>query len=91
MLTDWERNQLAEIERGLAEDFKPGRRAHRLIGSIGPWSKMGAPLALSCLVMLSVIGAWWAVATLVTVLGIFAVGGNSPRQRRRRALRRPNR
>jgi hypothetical protein len=91
MLTDWERHQLAEIERGLAEDFKPRRRARHLIDSIGPWSRIGAPLLLGCLVALSVIGAWWAVVTLMMVIGLCAVGGNTPGRRRRRALRRPAR
>jgi len=41
MLTDWERNQLAEIERGLAADFALRRRLRHLIASIEPWGAMG--------------------------------------------------
>lgn len=80
MLTDWERNQLAEIERGLAADFAPRRRLRRLIGSIGLWGAVGAMLALGCLVALGMIGAWWSVTGLTAVLGLSAIG----RKRRRR-------
>lgn len=89
MLTNWEQNQLAEIERGLAEDFKPRRRVCRLLCSLGPWNMAGVSLALCCLVVLSVIGAWWAMATLVLLIGAWGVGGNTPHRRRQRALRRP--
>lgn len=80
MLTDWERNQLAEIERGLADDFAPRRRIRRLLGSIGPRGATGAILALGCLVVLGLIGAWWSVTGLTAALGLSVLG----KARRRR-------
>jgi len=88
MLTDWERNQLAEIERGLAADFALRRRLRHLIASIGPWGPAGTALALGCLVMSGVIGAWWSVAGLAAALSLCAMGG---KRRLRLRLRRRGR
>lgn len=73
MLTDWEQRQLAEIERGLAEDFTRRRRAGRLLRSVGLWGLLGTLVVLGCLVVLATIGAWWAVISLGMVFGLCVI------------------
>ena len=74
MLTDWERRQLAEIERGLTEDFRLRRRAARLIGSIAPWAATSVLVFLGSLLALTAIGAWHIAVTLAVVYGLVGLG-----------------
>lgn len=60
MLSDWERRKLAEIERGLAEDFAPSRRLRRRFGGIGPFTLASVLLALGCVTALAAAGVSYA-------------------------------
>lgn len=81
MLTDWERRQLAEIERGLNEDFTLRRRAVRRFGSITPWAAGGALVFLGCLVVLMALGAWHLAIALAAVCGLATLGRTARRSR----------
>ena len=81
MLTDWERRQLAEIERGLNKDFTLRRRTGRLVGSIMPWAAAGVLVFLGCLVVLMVIGAWHVAIALTAVCGLVMAGRAKRRDR----------
>jgi len=52
MLTDWERRQLAEIERGLAEDHAVRGRAWRAVGTGRVWGLAALLFSLICLIVL---------------------------------------
>lgn len=91
MLTDWERHQLAEIERGLNEDYTLRRRARRAIGMIKPWTVTSVLVFLGCLVVLMAVGAWLVAITLGGVYGLVIVGGRGTRHRRRHERRYPRR
>ncbi len=84
MLTDWERRQLAEIERGLEQDFTLRSRARRLIGSIRPWAVTSALLSLGCLVVLIAVGAWSTALALAVVFAVLGFGGRVKRRGRAR-------
>lgn len=81
MLTDWERRQLAEIERGLTEDFTLRRRAGRLVESLLPWAAAGVLVFLGCLVVLMAIGAWHLAIALTVIYGLVTVGRARRRDR----------
>jgi hypothetical protein len=74
MLTDWERRQLAEIERGLNEDFKLRRRTGRVLGSIAPWPATSLLVFVGCLAVLAAVGAWRIAIALAAVYGLVALG-----------------
>lgn len=73
MLTDHELRQLAEIERGLAEDFTRRLRMRRLLRSLGLWGVLGALVVLGCAAVLAAIGARWAVITFGMVFGLCVI------------------
>lgn len=79
MLTDWERRQLAEIERGLNEDFKLRRRTGRMLGAIAPWTATSVLVFLACLAVLGAIGAWHIALALAAVYGLVALGRSKRR------------
>jgi hypothetical protein len=81
MLTDWERRQLAEIERGLNEDFTLRRRAGRRFGSITPWAATGLFVFVACLLVLTALGAWHVAIALAAVCGLVALGRTTRRGR----------
>ena len=87
MLTDWERRQLAEIERGLEHDFTLRSRARRLMGSIKPWAVTSALVCLGCLVVLMAIDAWSTALALAVVFAVLGFGGRAKRRGRARARR----
>lgn len=89
MLTDWERHQLAEIERGLNEDFTLRRRTGRLVGSIMPWAASGALVFLGCMAVLIAIGAWHIAIALAVVYGLVALGRTTRRDHDRGGHRHP--
>jgi Protein of unknown function (DUF3040) len=68
MLTDWERRQLAEIERGLAEDFAHEYRGQRLLEQ---WRILTIATFLCCITLLLFLGAWRdAIVLAVFCLGV---------------------
>lgn len=73
MLTDREQRQLAEIERGLIEDFTRRRRMARLLRSVGLRDILGMLVLLGCAAVLAAIGAWWAVITVGMVVGLWMI------------------
>jgi hypothetical protein len=81
MLTDWERRQLAEIERGLADDFRLRRRTGRLLGSIAPWAVASVLVFLGCLAVLMAVGAWHIAIALAVVYGLVGLGRTRRRSR----------
>jgi len=81
MLTDWERRQLAEIERGLNEAFTLRRRAGRRFGSITPWAATGVFVFVACLLVLTALGAWHVAIALAAVCGLVALGRTTRRGR----------
>lgn len=92
MLTDWERHQLAEIERGLNEDFTLRHRTRRLLGMIKPWAVLSVLLFLGCLVILMAVGAWQVAIALAAIYAMVIFGGSrGDRRRRARARRYPRR
>lgn len=86
MLTDWERRQLLEIERGLADDFTLRRRVRRRIGSIGWGGVTSALVFLVCCAALLAVRAWWvAVALPAVYLFTLMLGARTRRRARRRS------
>ena len=91
MLTDWERRQLAEIERGLTEDFTLRRRVGRLVRSALPWAGAGLLVFLGCLVVLTAVGAWHVAIALTAVYGLATLGRARRRDRDAAGSRDPRR
>lgn len=68
MLTDWERRQLEDIERGLIQDFPPGRRV-----LIKHWRLVAAAAALLLgVVFLLAVRAWAPAASLAGLALLYA-------------------
>jgi fatty acid desaturase len=82
MLTDWERRQLDEIERGLIEDF-PARR--RLL--LRRRHALAAAALLAFAALLFAIGAWVPAAALSAVSVLYTGRLIALRARRARTTR----
>lgn len=87
MLTAWEQRQIAEIERGLAEDFRLRRRARRGVGSIGWGGAVSALGFLVCFAVLLAVRAWWVAAALAVTYALTLLLGARIRRRARRRSR----